>query len=307
MTYRLPILEDIHSSELIANCKRAAMYRKLEKVNRVMGKALFRGLMGHAAMEEVHQGNWSLLDIPNIMNRACDNTVEKAARERRVLSIPVIRDMEKNKREVGRLVAHYIERQGGYFAKCKQIGVELPVRWTLDVSGLDPMHFASHIDLLYRDEYDLIRIRDFKFQDEAPTMEYLRKNLQMFLYHFCVAEGIVKLYDTDNDDDWVFFGEQPVMEVADMTNFKPYYMKSSTEDRETGEVTKHKKGDIRPLEKIVKIWTFEPDRERIMKKELSEPVVLMRAGIWPANPDKRGCNLCESEEWCMEDDGEPNP
>ena len=293
MTYRLPITEDTHTSDLINVCSRAVMHRHLGEEERLMQRALFSGLVAHAALEEIHLGNWSIAGLGNTVERACRTTLDKAKDEKRIVSEAVARDMTELLGKVSDLLAHYIERQGEYFAQCKLIGVELPVRWTMPVEGHAEIPFASHIDLLYRDPSGEIRLRDFKLNDESFTMAYLARNLQFALYHFCIADGLVMV-----DGDWIGFGELPWIEVVDLANFKPYMKATKVEDFETGETLQYVKGDVRPLANLIRCWRYSPSKESAMKMELATRVAAMRAGYWPMNPDKRGCQLCQSKRFC---------
>lgn len=296
MIYKLPISQDIHSSELINPCSRSAMHRLLGQEEKVMQRALFSGLAAHAALEEIHMGNWNVSDMAGIIHRAGQATLTKAKEEKRPLTESTEREMQEHLERVAGLLSHYIERQGEYFAQCKPIGVELPVRWTLEVDGMDTIEFASHIDLLYRDPFGEIRLRDFKLNDESFTMAYLARNLQFALYHFCIADGLVNVHGGEHG--WEHFGEIPWMEVADIANFKPYMRATKVEDFETGQTVQYQKGDVRPLANLIRIWRYAPSKEEAMKQHLAERVSAMRAGYWPMNPDKRGCQLCQSKRFC---------
>jgi len=291
-----PIVTEFHSTDVVTPCARQLYHRHRGEVEASMSTALFRGLMAHEVMEEVHMGNWNMEQMPSMIERAKTRTIAKAKDENRPLTDSVIENMQDITDDVSTVCSHYIHRQKDYFAQCKVIGVELPVRWTLQIEGLEPIEFASHIDLLYRNPADEICVRDFKYQDESPTMAYLGRNLQFALYHFVIWEGIVKVHD--GDDGWVSFGEQPWMEVADLKNFKSYSRKTTVTDFESGQKIEYSKGDERPLANIIKTWRYSCDRDNDMKRELSIRPTLMRAGLWPTVPDKLGCHLCESKKWC---------
>lgn len=291
-------VKEFHSSCLITPCMRSLYHRHKGDVIATMQTALFRGLVAHSVMEQIHMDGWQIGQVPARVEVAVQDTIEKSKEERRPLTDSVMANLEDIKDEVTKVCVHYVERQAEYFSQCKVIGVELPVRWTLEVGDLEPIDFASHIDLLYRNPSGELVVRDFKFQDEAPTMAYLARNQQFALYHFCIAEGIVKVHNTGTDGDWVAFGEQPWIDVVDLANFKPYARKTTVTDFETGGTKEYVKGDQRPLANLIKTWRFSPDKEDEMKRELSTRPVLMRAGIWPILADKRGCQLCESKHKC---------
>jgi hypothetical protein len=305
MAFRLPVNQDVHTSELTASCQQSAALRLQGETIPTMQTALFRGLAAHTVMEHIHLGVWSPIQVPAYIETAKQITIEKSKDEGRPMSDTVVRDMDEIGDDICKVAIHYIERQADYFSKCKVLGVEVPVRWRLEVEGLEPINFASHVDILYRDPNGELRIRDFKYQDQPPTMEYLARNKQMFVYHFCATEGIFKLHDLGSDADWVHFGELAWMEVVDLKNFKPYL--KATPVTENGVVTTYSKGDQRPLRNLIKDWRYSPDKESDMKQQLAQQVSAMRSGYWPTNPDKRGCQLCEAKTSCMNAIKDENP
>lgn len=299
-------IAEFHSSDLTAPCPRSVLHRHRGEILPQMTTALFRGLAAGEVMNTIHDCNrWDLGEVDVMVRDAMDLTIKKSIDEQRPLSKGMHQgNMDAIKAEITKVAIHYIERQRDYFSNCKIIGVEIPVRWTLAIEGGEPIHFASHLDLLYRNPNGDITVRDYKFQEESPTaMAYLGRNLQFTLYHFCITEGACKVHNpkapTDDADDWVRFGEFPWMEVVDLARFKAYSKATGVKDFETGEVLQYVKGDRRPIEQIIKVWRYSPEKEYEMKRELAERPILYRAGFFPMQPDKLGCELCESKTYCV--------
>lgn len=280
----LPIAE-IHTSELTANCLRAVQLRHEGKWEPHSGTAMMRGDMFGKAAEWVHNNDAWHADkaVPAVLD-----AMRRIKLEPDTLSDAAKRDINTIGAEVQRAIQAYISQFKDYFARCKLIGTEVPIRWQID-----GREFASHLDLIFREEWDggALRVWDWKWTKDAPTQEYIARNLQMASYWWAVKHGEVML----GDDWWQDLDEYPLVSMVYVPHLMPYKKATKRGD------TQYKAGDRRPIESIV--ITADHSDEGAVLDALRERIALMDGGIWPTNPNPVGCLICESRRWCPRFDG----
>ena len=69
-------------------------------------------------------------------------------------------------------------------------------------------------------------------------------------------------------------------------------------DKATGEIFNFKKGDVRPMEKVVRWVGYANAARQVATDEIANRIRMMRQGHFPTNPDPLGCALCPSQQWC---------
>lgn len=287
------------------------MAAHLSHEGKVIGQApsaLYQGLVVHEALRLVHvNGAWD--ETKTNVHQASKIVGRTLYSEDRQMTQAVIANMPELLAEVCEWVEAYCIRFRDYFATVKLLGCELPVRLTLDVDG-QPAKFASHIDLLFRDEGGFLHLWDWKSVSEAPTRAYLRRNKQLGIYFLMpkvgqillggeftgyrpdASEGMVSLWQ---GGEWVQFDEEPIIEWIQLRNLKPFKRATTAAD-EDGTKTEYKKGDTRPLNAIVRDVLIQ--KTDAIVEELKVMVRMDRAGLYPTNPDPVACHLCESAQWC---------
>lgn len=271
-------IADIHSSDLTAACLRAVQLRHEGKIVAEYTSALYRGQLAGEVLRRVHEGRWAG-DLSTAILDAHKAVEANAKAENR----PITQAVEKNRTdtwaEVQKAVEFYRERFREYFARCKFIGCELPIR-----AEIDGRQFASHLDLLFRDPEGQLCVWDWKWRQDSPTFAYLARNLQLAMYTLSVRHGAVML-----DDDWIEFGEWPRIAWVHLPNLMPY--------GRSGEWGK--KGEHRPEEKIVRWLPAHSQWESKIRAEFALRGRMMEEDLWPTNPDPVGCELCESRMYCQ--------
>lgn len=306
-----PLIKAWHSSDLTNPCKRAVYHRHRGEFEPVATTALVRGLAAGHALAEIHLTNkWPTTPDEAL---ACADfgliaTVKQVQSEGRPISESVEKNMAELTQEIGAMIGHYSRRQKDYFAKCKVVGCEVPVRMALDIPGREePAQFESHLDLLFYDPDGQLVVRDWKAHDEPAGFDYLGRNAQMCLYFLVITEGWCKVGNSGDDTfDWVNYGVYPMMQWFDLSQLRVYSRKTTITNWD-GSQTTYEKGEDRPMATVCRQWMFHPDKINEMKAELARHVVLGDAGIWLMNPDKVRCFLCESKKWCPCFHKEPSP
>ena len=299
----LPPDYDVGTTMLQESCMKRIELRVLGKSIGEMPGALYKGNVGHAALEQLHREpaeTWCEATVERCVAQGVRETEQRAEDENRPMTEAVVKDQQDTSKELTALINHYVERRRDYIAKSEVLGVEVPIRWKEELDGVagGPVSFASHVDLLYRDPDGQLVIADFKFKAESPTMAYLSRSLQLGAYFIACAYGRVMLDQGGITERWVSLGEYAEAELIDMLQFKPYNRATMVVDKETGEEIRYSKGDVRPLRNIIKRFSFLPEKENTIKSRIAERVLLMRAGIWPANPDPLGCHFCDVRMAC---------
>jgi len=287
------VAQDTHTSDITANCGKSVELRLLGKRIPEATEALFCGQLFHEAVGLAHKSklNDFLTTPAECVETALPVVLEGFKTEGRTLSRAVVASMDDHKATVVDWLKNYIDRFAAEFSVAKLIGVEVPCRWSLDVDG-ETEDFASHLDLLYRTAEGALVLWDWKSGAEAPSTEFLIRNLQMGLYHLALKYGSIML-----DGQWVEMEEHPVIEWVHVRYLMPYGKKVTTKD-EDGVETTYAKGDTRPRNKVVIPATVTEAGEQALVNELSLRVRMKRLGLYPTNPSEQGCRLCESRRWC---------
>lgn len=278
-------IEEWHSTHLSTICMRAVYHREKGEVDGLMETALYTGCLNDELMNRMHTKDGLLtgrLPVEDCM----DFVVQKAKSERRTFAPAVQRDKDDIAEEVARNAEHYRERMGEYFSKCKIIGVQIGMRFTLEC-GLGEVHYATHNDLLFRNPADELVNLDFKWKEKKQTVDELSRHPQPAMMHLAIVEGQCNI--GGKEDDWVMFNEMPVMWWVDSRNFKAY-MKASPDGL-------FKKGDVRPLDKLITEFRLTEENHETMKDELLERPVIASAGMWPKTVGDH-CNYCPSLGAC---------
>lgn len=273
------LIQEWHTSDLNQRCdKRVQLKHEGKAINEVPG-AMFRGLIFGKMAECWHAGE--TFDIHEIHESIRD--------EGRVLTKSAMANVNDTVAECKELLSHYTQRFGDWFAHSKMIGVEVPVRWSIDVDG-EPAHFASHLDLLYRDPNDLLRVDDIKTGDTDWGNEYAGRSIQLGMYFMAVQYGQVMI-----DEEWIKLDEAPTTSIIDADNLWPYTRKTEGVDI-NGQPHTYVKGDLRP-EWLVRREVLCNNEHRILE-QFATKVRMARANFWPMNPTDTGCRVCECRKAC---------
>lgn len=281
------ILDDVHTSDITCACPKRAELRLRGHVFAETQTATATGQVFHA----LASAWWTGVEL------TASDAFYKCAAEAKGEGQPFSTAVVNNAAEVIAKVSAWMDLYAARFEDTKAasevIGVELPIRYSLDVDG-EPQNFASHIDLLRR-QSGRLKLRDWKSGEDAPHFAYLRRNLQLGLYWLAIAEGEVCI-DADLDH-WVNFGEWVDVEWLHVRNLEPY-KKACPGINDAGEPVNWKKGDLRPMRQVVRKIDYIPAQAEALKEELRTRVRMFRAGHWPMNPDPVGCGLCQSKMYC---------
>jgi len=260
-----------------------------------MQTALYRGSFAGKMLEELHNADkWEPADIAAAGLLAVKRIKDEIKTEGRVISDSVKENYEKIHAECIEGVSQYANRFAERWQECKHIGCEIPIRWTHN-----GIRFASHLDLVVRDTHnvwgrgkDRLLIIDWKWRQDAPTIDYLARSPQLMLYCLATRYGELLI-----DDFWTPMDEWPAICWLHMPHLKVYKKKTHTKDEQGVEVT-YEKGDSRPDGAILRWAPFKQDRAADMIDELMTKVAMYEAGLFPMNPTPVGCFLCPSREWC---------
>jgi hypothetical protein len=273
--------------------------RREGKIDGQYTTALYRGQLADAALCLLHHrspDNWQS-DVSGCVEAAEIEVMQQADAEGRPLTSSVQENVESIREEVEKHVLAYAEKQAEHFANCSLVGTQVPMNLVLDLHVGKPVEFASHIDLLYRDPWGNLVIRDWKWRQEAPTMAYLGRNFQFALYWLACAYGEVLLDQGGVAERWDTLGEFAECEWCDLARFKPYTRKTKV-TLPDGTESEYQKGDMRPLPQLIKRWTFEPDQEAHVKRMLAHKVTAIQSGLKIMNPGPMECHLCECSRYC---------
>lgn len=277
---------EVHTSELVSPCKRAAYLRINGQDQRWAETALVRGLAAHAALEIMCNDPDGSHDPWTTANAGYDATAEKLNDEGRTMTAAPIANRDKICMEIADMLEAYSRRLMPMMESV--VGVELPVSMLIEVDG-ETVRFASHIDLIYVGASPLtgeraLCVYDWKWRQDEPSSAYLARNLQIGMYWHAVRAGGVM-----DHDGWPI--EMPDLPIElfwiHLPNLAPY------------KVTRkglYEKGDDRPLERVAFRATM--NHEANLMAEFSDQVRMMRAGFWPANPEPTRCRICLSSHAC---------
>lgn len=280
---------ELHTSDLTSACLKRVELRLAGKQFAETQTAVAKGQLFH----ELVSAWWAGTATSDRNLEAFDVCARRARDEGQPFSAAVLANRDEIEGEAVRWMGLYEQRFAALRERVSVVGVELPIRYTLDVDG-EPQEFASHLDLLYTDGNRTV-IRDWKTGEESPHFAFLRRNIQLGLYWLAVREGEVCI---DRDlDQWVNIGEWASVEWVHVRALEPY-KKACPGINDAGEPVNFKKGDLRPMRNVVKEVTYVPAQAEALKDELRTRVRMVRAGLWPANPDPVGCGLCNSKAFC---------
>lgn len=287
--------EDIHTSDLTANCLRAVQLRLDGKILGETGQALFKGNLAHEALGTLHKtGAWD--KAKDVVRSLVDAVLGRAKREGYPPSQSVRDNASNYADEVCVIVENYARRVAPIIERERLIGVELPVRMTATLAGRE-VSFASHLDLTtICTETDSLVIRDWKLWDDSPTPAYLNRNLQMALYWLMGKYGEVCV--DESVDAWRKY-DKPIVRVEwiNLSDLRPYTKKTPGVN-DNGEPVMFEKGDDRPLRNVIRRVPHKDANEDVIWAELELRVRMRDAGAWPTNPDPVGCQLCQSKMHC---------
>ena len=212
----------------------------------------------------------------------------RAGTENRPLTPSVLESRTQIWAEVVEIALQYGARVATIIDKL--IGVEVPIRMTLADQNGEAIDFASHLDLIGRNKAGQLVVWDWKWRDEDPSYDYLVRNLQLGLYWLAVRRGEILI-----DGEWVAMDEAPEVSWVHLPNLKVYSRKTKRRGPD-GEDIEFAAGDLRPMETIVKHAPFRS--ESAIRDEVALRVSMMRAGLYPTNPQPDGCRFCESRQFC---------
>jgi len=289
-------VEEIHSSDLTADCLRKVYHRFRGEVEGKATTALYRGLVAGRACELLHEMGFDQ-DPSSVTVAAAADTQKQLAEENRDLSEAVENGRQDILAEVTNIVHLYRDRFGQQFSKCTLIGTEVPARWTLD--GLE---FASHLDLMVRDTQNVfgygkgrLIVFDWKWRQEQPSHQYLARYMQFALYYMMVKYGSIKC----GPDllPWMDFGEPPVLVWLHLPSLKPY-TRRVTAFNDQGEEQEFVRGDHRPTRSILYRVEYEENQEARIEEELKMRAMMLEKDVFPLNPDPVSCRICDAEAFC---------
>ena len=286
------------------------------------GVALVRGLMAHAALQMMHEGK----DGGDLVERASEETLAECARSAREPTDSVLSSIGSIVRDVSSVVDHYRRRVMPVTSQWTLLGCEVPVWWVLreetSVVGRVGNHpfrdepqaaaLSSHVDALFLDDEGRPTIWDWKWRRHSPSIADRTRNLQMAAYWGAMLMGQVLLdslprnwkrlesVSPDCAGGWCQpdYKITPVPRVCwvDLPSLKPYTRATIGED-DSGRATEFKKGDDRPLNKIIR-----PIRHDCSNVHAIESALLQRADMLDRAPvfipQPNGCAHCECEPWC---------
>ena len=283
-----------HTSDLTNPCMMAVRLTREGKLVAQGTRALWRGLVAGRTCERIHQEEiWDPNALPAIVHRSGDEINDQLVREARPPTDAVLNSRCDIEKEIEKHLTHYIERFGPWFQNHTHlVGCELPARIELPIQGRQ-VKFATHIDLLVREiQSGQLIIIDWKWREHTPTMAYLGRNLQFGLMYLMVADGYVKLPDPLMG--WTQFHEFAECAWFDLATCKPY----GTSRRNDSGGYEYQKGDHRPWKRIMKRWSFSPEREEWMMQQIGLRVAMAHHGLWTLTPDPLGCEFCECNQFC---------
>jgi hypothetical protein len=290
--------DEVHTSELVAQCDRQTKLRRDGKSVAWTQTALYRGQLAHEALRIMHIRNaWSAAGCASCVDEAAVIVLAEAKKSNRPLSEAVARDESEIRAVVTKMAVQYAAQIGEPFAATHTIiGVELPIRWTFEHESLDaPAEFASHLDLLYRDDEGHLCCVDFKYRDDAPTSAYLSRNMQLGSYWLAIRYGSIRI--DEEMDIWSEFGEWPRLAWLHLPCLMPYTRKTTAKNDDGDEQT-FVKGDRRPMRSILRWAFYEPKLEGALRDELALRIRMMRSGMFPMNPDPVRCHICDVNHAC---------
>jgi hypothetical protein len=288
-------IAEIHSGDLTASCPRERYHFHRGEYENLMQTALYRGSFVGKLLEELHNANdWHDEAIQTAAMKAVDMVAADIKAEKRVLSDAVKANRKEIHQEAVTCATQYAERFAERFSLCEHIGCEIPIRWRMNGREI-----ASHIDLLVRDTRNVFQrgpgrliLGDWKFRQDAPTIDYLSRWPQGMLYALGTKYGELLI-----DDFWTPMDEWPAVCWLHLPHLKVYQKKTTAKD-DLGQTVTFLKGESRPDNAIVRWASFKEERVPSMVEEIMTRVEMYDAGLYPMMPTAVGCYLCPSREWC---------
>jgi len=286
-----PTITDFHTSDLTDPCP---MHVRLRREGKVIGEtpsALYLGNVGHEALRLMHtRSAWTRDEIMACVIDASTTIGKAAEAEHRPLTEAVVKSRTDLDAKAVSVCNAYAQRFGDRFRRCRLIGCELGIRWTFEHPTLDaPVNFASHIDLLYRTEGGALMLDDWKFRDEAPSYDFLNRNLQLGAYFLALRYG--QILEAPELELWRGLNEWANVAWVHMFDCVPYARAGSAGERSW------KAGDARPESNVRRMPELTAESEPAILDALAARVRMMRDGHFPAMPGD-GCRYCESVAWC---------
>lgn len=291
-------IKEIHSSDLTASCMRFVQLRLQGKVHPIATGALFRGLVAGEALRYLHERHLHgkseepAMFTP-IVSEAIDSVRKTLAEEGRKTSEAVDASMSETISDIGMFCENYYRKFRDRFSRWALLGCEVPVRWKFAPRMPE---FASHIDLLLRDDHGRLVFVDWKLRETAPTWHYLSRNMQFGCYFGCCLEGRFLLND-GLTTEWKHIGEEARGVWLHVNHLAPFGRKTTCED-DNGNQREFAKGDDRPVRMSWREIEYSHGAIENIRAELMMRIRMMRKDQFPTNPDPIGCSLCEAESFC---------
>lgn len=292
---RLTVLSpdrDVHTGDLTAKCMRCTLHRWNGEQSPEIPQATLRGLVFARSTELILCD-----DVPHDVaaGEALTDVRLKCESDGQRLSEGAERAIPEIVAHVGQALARWDECMkhlgGGEYPTV--VGCELPIRFEIEVDGV-AQPIASHIDILLRQKRTgRYVVADTKWREDAPTHAYLTRNLQLAVYWLGCRRGQVQY----PNGQWYRPGDAMLAWVH-ASYLRPVLRATSWVDHETGELVELKKGDARPMDKVVRWVNHARTAESRVEREIADRIRMMRAGHFPTNADPVGCHLCPAEQWC---------
>lgn len=293
--------KEIHSSELTSDCMKRVELRLQGKSVPIAQTAMFKGLVAGETMRIIHEkagihdtGAEAPALYTPIVAEAIDIVRKQLADEGRQMSDAVEKSMSEIISEIGEIADSYWTRLRPKFAGSTLLGCEVPVRWSY---APRLPQFASHIDLLYRNQHGNLVFCDWKLRDVSPTYHYLSRNMQFAAYHGALLEGSVMLTD-GLSSEWKRLAEPSVGVWIHLGALMPFGRKTRCED-DRGMEREFAKGDPRPVRMSWKEIEYDRNAIERIRSEIMCRAKMIRGKVFPMNPDPQGCMLCECESFCQ--------
>ena len=286
---------ELHTSDFDP-CPGRAQLKREGLYEGVVGKALFRGLVAHAVLENVHNGKYIEDQDEEITSL---KVIGRLKEEGRSLTEATARNIEGICKEIKQMTSNYMRRIMPIVENWTLIGTEIPIYWELSEpeleTGHEGVHLSSHVDALFLDDEGRLRVWDWKWRTTHAAMSDLGRSLQLACYWACFSSG-EGMYMKDGE--WLRADHRhkhpdTLVSWIDLPSLKPYSRATLGTDT-SGRAVEYKKGDDRPLSRVIRTPMFN-NIEKIKNDALLRAHLLMEQTA-PFIP--QGCSHCESEPWC---------
>jgi len=283
------ILSEVHTTDLMTACPKLVQLRHEGKTIKEAPGAMFLGSLFHEAARILHERSLWAEDETGIVAESLGTVLEMYRSEGKLPTPAVMNNLDGHAATVARWIGLYSERFAGYFARCKVLGLEVPVRCSIDVDGY-PVEFASHMDILFRDEHGMLCFWDWKTGEDSPAQAFLERNMQLGMYAYSLLAGTVRIFD-----EWESMGELALGAWIHVRNLAPYSRATQAKD-DAGEKRQFVKGDQRPLRSVVREQMYTNLAPVV--DQFATRVRMYRAGLFPAFADPEACRYCEGRMAC---------